>query len=92
MFSYGALTAWTWFTEGFDTIELKGAKTLLDELGGTGARAAVSSRLDPELTPISLHSLTPDYLQSDHKVNRLVYSDQFGDINQAIAREKKSRA
>jgi predicted ATPase len=25
-----------WFTEGFDTADLKGAKALLDELGGTG--------------------------------------------------------
>jgi predicted ATPase len=23
-----------WFTEGFDTVDLKDAKTLLDELGG----------------------------------------------------------
>ena len=23
-----------WFTEGFDTVDLKSAKTLLDELGG----------------------------------------------------------
>jgi predicted ATPase len=23
-----------WFTEGFDTVDLKNAKTLLDELGG----------------------------------------------------------
>jgi hypothetical protein len=27
-------------TEGFDTIDLKEAKTLLEELGGSGARAA----------------------------------------------------
>ena len=29
-----------WFTEGFDTVDLKEAKTLLEQLGGTGARAA----------------------------------------------------
>ena len=29
-----------WFTEGFDTVDLKEAKMLLEELGGTGARAA----------------------------------------------------
>jgi class 3 adenylate cyclase/tetratricopeptide (TPR) repeat protein len=29
-----------WFTEGFDTVDLKEAKTLLEELGGTGAPAA----------------------------------------------------
>ena len=28
-----------WFTEGFDTPDLKDAKVLLDELGGTATRA-----------------------------------------------------
>jgi len=28
---------YTWFTEGFDTADLKDAKVLLEELGGTGA-------------------------------------------------------
>ena len=27
---------YNWFTEGFDTADLKDAKALLDELGGTG--------------------------------------------------------
>ena len=27
---------YAWFTEGFDTADLKEAKALLDELGGTG--------------------------------------------------------
>jgi predicted ATPase len=31
---------YNWFTEGFDTVDLKEAKALLEELGGTGARAA----------------------------------------------------
>ena len=30
---------YNWFTEGFDTVDLKDAKALLDELGGTGASA-----------------------------------------------------
>jgi hypothetical protein len=30
-----------WFTEGFDTANLKEAKVLLEELGGTGACASV---------------------------------------------------
>jgi tetratricopeptide (TPR) repeat protein len=30
---------YNWFTEGFDTVDLKEAKALLEELGGTGARA-----------------------------------------------------
>ena len=29
-----------WFTEGVDTRDLKEAKALLEELGGTGARTA----------------------------------------------------
>jgi hypothetical protein len=29
-----------WFTEGFDTADLKEAKALLDELDATGARPA----------------------------------------------------
>jgi hypothetical protein len=29
-----------WFTEGFDTADLKEANLLLEELGGTGARPA----------------------------------------------------
>jgi predicted ATPase len=29
-----------WFTEGFDTVDLKEAKMFFEELGGTGARAA----------------------------------------------------
>jgi hypothetical protein len=28
---------YNWFTEGFDTADLKDAKALLGELGGTGA-------------------------------------------------------
>jgi tetratricopeptide (TPR) repeat protein len=32
--------SYNWFTEGFDTADLKEAKTLLEELGATGARAA----------------------------------------------------
>ena len=31
---------YNWFTEGFDTVDLKEAKALLEELGGTGARPA----------------------------------------------------
>ena len=30
---------YNWFTEGFDTADLKDAKALVDELGGTGASA-----------------------------------------------------
>ena len=32
--------AYNWFTEGFDTGDLKESKALLEELGGTGARGA----------------------------------------------------
>ncbi|MBV8870305.1 MAG: hypothetical protein JOY65_12960, partial [Acetobacteraceae bacterium] len=35
-----------WFTEGFDTHDLKGAKALLDELGATRGRSPVAATLE----------------------------------------------
>jgi len=41
---------YNWFTEGFDTADLKDAKALLDELGATLIRRCQSLRINP-VTP-----------------------------------------
>jgi len=45
-----------WFTEGFDTADLKAAKALLDELGGTWwrSRRGCGAGGDPGATTLGL--------------------------------------